>query len=66
MTSSAAIAQLGERQTEDLKVPGSIPGLGTWYMARYTYAGMSDATVDRTWRDRDPSIDVSSNSPPFR
>lgn len=27
--SLAAIAQLGERQTEDLKVPGSIPGLGT-------------------------------------
>ena len=26
----AAIAQLGERQTEDLKVPGSIPGLGTY------------------------------------
>ena len=26
--STAAIAQLGERQTEDLKVPGSIPGLG--------------------------------------
>ena len=25
----AAIAQLGERQTEDLKVPGSIPGGGT-------------------------------------
>ena len=25
----AEIAQLGERQTEDLKVPGSIPGLGT-------------------------------------
>jgi hypothetical protein len=25
----AAIAQLGERQTEDLKDPGSIPGLGT-------------------------------------
>ena len=24
----AAIAQLGERQTEDLKVPGSIPGRG--------------------------------------
>ena len=24
----AAIAQLGERPTEDLKVPGSIPGLG--------------------------------------
>ena len=26
--SNAAIAQLGERQTEDLKVPGSIPGEG--------------------------------------
>ena len=25
---AAAIAQLGGRQTEDLKVPGSIPGLG--------------------------------------
>ena len=25
---TAAIAQLGERQTEDLKVPGSMPGLG--------------------------------------
>ena len=28
----AAIAQLGERQTEDLKVPGSIPGLGTCFV----------------------------------
>ena len=27
-STQAAIAQLGERQTEDLKVPGSIPGLG--------------------------------------
>ena len=26
--SFAVIAQLGERQTEDLKVPGSIPGRG--------------------------------------
>ena len=26
---TAALAQLGERQTEDLKVPGSIPGGGT-------------------------------------
>ena len=30
----AAIAQLGERQTEDLKVPGSIPGLRTRETAR--------------------------------
>ena len=29
---TAAIAQLGERQTEDLKVPGSIPGLGTLFL----------------------------------
>ena len=29
----AAIAQLGERQTEDLKVPGSIPGLGIYMLS---------------------------------
>ena len=28
--SNASIAQLGERQTEDLKVPGSIPGGGNF------------------------------------
>ena len=31
----AEIAQLGERQTEDLKVPGSIPGFGimhSWHL----------------------------------
>ena len=27
----ADIAQLGERQTEDLKVPGSIPGVGNFF-----------------------------------
>ena len=32
-TATAAIAQLGERQTEDLKVPGSIPGLGIIHVA---------------------------------
>ena len=30
----AAIAQLGERQTEDLKVPGSIPGHGIFAFAQ--------------------------------
>ena len=29
IVSLADLAQLGERQTEDLKVPGSIPGGGT-------------------------------------
>ena len=28
----AVIAQLGERQTEDLKGPGSIPGHGTFFL----------------------------------
>ena len=28
----ATIAQLGERQTEDLKVPGSIPGRGNLFL----------------------------------
>ena len=28
----AALAQLGERQTEDLKVPGSIPGGGSFFV----------------------------------
>ena len=30
---TAAIAQLGERQTEDLEVPGSIPGFGMLFLA---------------------------------
>ena len=29
----AAIAQLGERQTEGLKVPGSIPGFGIYLLS---------------------------------
>ena len=31
----AAIAQLGERQTEDLKVPGSIPGGGIFLRKKF-------------------------------
>ena len=31
----ASVAQLGERQTEDLKVPGSIPGRGTFARGRF-------------------------------
>ena len=38
--SDAAIAQLGERQTEDLEVPGSIPGLGS-----FTSVGICQAQV---------------------
>ena len=32
VTRSAVVAQLGERQTEDLKVPGSIPGDGILFI----------------------------------
>ena len=44
----AAIAQLGERQTEDLKVPGSIPGLGIALMswlsgAKWSFLAHTDA-----------------------
>ena len=35
LITSAAIAQLGERRTEDLKVPGSIPGLGKYSFATF-------------------------------
>ena len=38
----AAIAQLGERQTEDLKVPGSIPGLGTFLLIRFVSRRLED------------------------
>ena len=31
------IAQLGERQTEDLKVPGSIPGRGSFFCFFYFF-----------------------------
>ena len=31
----AVIAQLGERQTEDLKVPGSIPGRGMFFFSQF-------------------------------
>jgi hypothetical protein len=42
----AAIAQLGERQTEDLKVPGSIPGLGTHL---FTVLGVGLVGSDICW-----------------
>ena len=38
----AAIAQLGERQTEDLKVPGSIPGGGTRLFSRKCQISLFD------------------------
>ena len=50
----AAIAQLGERQTEDLKVPGSIPGVGIFLLS----------WVDRstTFRKSSPKQELTLNT----
>ena len=48
----AAIAQLGERQTEDLKVPGSIPGLGISFRSNGSFFGSWRLTVSRQARVR--------------
>ena len=39
----AEIAQLGERQTEDLKVPGSIPGFGIMPLPKKSKSGSTSA-----------------------
>ena len=39
---AAALAQLGERQTEDLKVPGSIPGGGILVSTSSSPCGLMD------------------------
>ena len=49
MVTQAAIAQLGERQTEDLKVPGSIPGLGN-------ERGLPSATTNTFFDDARRSV----------
>ena len=52
---SAEIAQLGERQTEDLKVPGSIPGLGTTIKILFC-AGV------REWKKRGHAVGESAKN----
>ena len=39
----AAIAQLGERLTEDLNVPGSIPGLGNAFHSLFSLGASPQA-----------------------
>ena len=56
----AAIAQLGERQTEDLKVPGSIPGLGIFLIFGVS-AGAARVVACRSARCFD--IRVAGSSP---
>ena len=48
----AAIAQLGERQTEDLEVPGSIPGFGI--LCPRTFSG---------WTHSDPELTRTDDTP---
>ena len=45
----AAIAQLGERQTEDLKVPSSIPGFGICAAQPHTHAFVHLSCVHLPW-----------------
>lgn len=46
----AVVAQLGERQTEDLKVPGSIPGDGNASMAEWSKAlDLSSSIQKNAW-----------------
>ena len=47
----AAIAQLGERQTEDLKVPGSIPGGGMEIKKNIFSFFLSHTALVSLWRN---------------
>ena len=75
----AAIAQLGERQTEDLKVPGSIPGLGMVFFCLVGQSvddctslalfwmlqgtGLGCGAVARGWREGKPGMAHSAHLP---
>ena len=47
--SNASIAQLGERQTEDLKVPGSIPGGGNFLFLNLVTVRVGVRVRGRFW-----------------
>ena len=76
----AAIAQLGQRQTEDLKIPGSIPGLGMVFglvgqpvddctsLALFWMlqgAGLGRGAVARGWREGKPGVTHFAHLPPW-
>ena len=46
---NAGIAQLGERQTEDLKVPGSIPGHGSYILLYYIIMVIWTTSSNNSW-----------------
>ena len=45
IVSFADLAQLGERQTEDLQVPGSIPGVGIRFWLIFLEATVKDLFI---------------------
>ena len=47
VTVRAAIAQLGERQTEDLEVLGSIPGFGTFVGKERLFSSLEPCACER-------------------
>ena len=68
----AAIAQLGERQTEDLEVPGSIPGLGIfsvqWSISlpgavELIFASRANGRVAQWIRRRSSEPKIAGSSP---
>ena len=53
--SQAAIAELGERHTEDLKVPGSIPGLGKFRPRSTAIDNLAYRALGLSKQTQDPS-----------
>ena len=53
----AVIAQLGERQTEDLKVPGSIPGRGNFFFI-FGHTNTKFISTDQKVPGSNPSWDT--------
>ena len=59
--SSAEIAQLGERQTEDLEVPGSIPGFGILLYKKLILSGGKLQKKRQLFCTNLKNIDISIN-----
>ena len=56
VNSSAEIAQLGERQTEDLKVPGSIPGFGISFVFLLSFLSPLSIVFFKTFYEKSPCL----------
>ena len=59
----AAIAQLGERQTEDLKVPGSIPGGGIYDSLIFLCIQLMDVSVAQWITHPSPKGKIAGSNP---